>query len=141
MYAVETKPLSRRALDGNARFSSSIGQNTKFTGSLSGDGNIVVQGKVVGDSEINAAVVITETGSWEGNLVAEVVVVSGEVTGNITASGKIELLASARVTGNLRCPVIAIATGAIHEGRMDMGSAMRVERFFEKRSDPAPLQS
>jgi cytoskeletal protein CcmA (bactofilin family) len=82
-------------------------------------------------------VVIAETGRWKGNLVADVVVVAGEVSGNITASGKIELLASAKVIGNLRCPVIAIATGAIHEGRMDMGPAMRVERFFEKRDDPS----
>ena len=139
MQAVETRPVLRRALDGNTRFATSIGKDSQFHGKLSGDGNILVQGKVVGDSEVKAAVVITETGAWEGNLVANHVVVAGEVHGDIMSSGKIELLASAKVNGNLRCPVIAIATGAIHEGHMDMGSAMRLERFFEKRDDPAGL--
>lgn len=139
MYAANKKPVLRRALDNNTRFSTAIGENTVFTGSLSGGDNIIVQGRVRGDSEINAAVVITETGRWDGNLVAEIVIVSGVVNGDVSAHEKIELLVGAKITGNLRCPVIAIATGAIHEGHMEMGSAVRVERFFEKRSDPSNI--
>jgi len=122
---------TRRTLDSVIRFTSSIGENTVFNGSFSGGENIVVRGKVIGSSEVRGAVVIAETGSWHGGLSADVVVVYGHVQGDITAREKIELYRGARVAGDLCCPVIAMETGAVHEGHISMHS--KISSFVEKR--------
>ena len=139
MHALDKKPVLRRTLDNIIRFTSSIGENTEFTGSFSGGENIVVRGHVRGESDVNGAVVIAETGRWDGTLVADIVIVAGIVNGDVIGREKIEVLSGAKITGNLSCPVIAIETGAVHDGRMDMSSTTRVERFYEKRNDPADV--
>lgn len=121
----------RRTLDSIIRYTSSIGENTAFNGTFTGGENIVVRGKVTGKSDVQGAVVITETGRWIGELSADVVVVHGFVQGDITAREKIEMSSGARVEGNLRCPVIAMETGAVHEGHISMHS--NVSSFVEKR--------
>lgn len=137
MSPVQNKPVYRRTLDNIIRFTSSIGENIEFTGTFNGEGNIVIRGHVKGESDVNSAVVIAETGSWDGKLTADVVIVAGIVNGDIVAREKIEVLASAKIVGNLSCPVIAIETGAIHEGRLDMNSKTQVKHFQEKRNNPA----
>ena len=46
--------------------------------------------------------------------------VSGQVTGNIAASDKVELKADCKVVGDIRAPRILIADGAVFKGNVDM---------------------
>ena len=133
MQASDKKQKSRRTLDSIIRFTSSVGEQTSFTGSFKGGENLVVRGSVQGDSDVQGVVVVTDTGSWQGHLSAEVVIIAGEFTGNITAREKIEIYSSAKVTGNLTCPSIAIETGAVHQGHIDMGKGNEIKRFENKR--------
>ena len=139
MSSVQNKPVSRRTMDNIIRFSTSIGENTEFTGNFSGGENIVVRGHVMGESDACGVVMIAETGCWDGKLVADSVVVAGTVNGDIVAREKIELQAGSKITGNLSCPVIAIETGAVHEGHMDMNSTTSVQHFEEKRNNPSNI--
>ena len=139
MSASKNKPVSRRTLDNITRFSSCIGENTEFTGKFSGGENIVVRGHVKGESDACGAVLIAETGCWDGKLVADVVIVEGTVNGDIVAGEKIELLSGCKITGNLSCPVIAIETGAVHDGHIDMNTTTEVKRFEEKRNNPTKI--
>ncbi|MCK5721405.1 MAG: polymer-forming cytoskeletal protein [Gammaproteobacteria bacterium] len=139
MPPLKNKPVSRRTLDKITRFSSCIGENTEFTGKFSGGENIVVRGHVTGESDACKVVLITETGCWDGKLVADIVIVEGTVNGDIVAGEKIELLSGSKITGNLSCPVIAIETGAVHDGHIDMNTTTRVERFEEKRNNPTKI--
>ena len=50
---------------------------------------------------------------------ARVVTIHGAVTGNIRASAKVDICATARIEGNLVAPSIVIADGAIVCGRLD----------------------
>ncbi len=139
MPPLKNKPVSRRTLDKITRFSSCIGENTEFTGKFSGGENIVVRGHVKGESDACRVVLITETGCWDGKLVADIVIVEGTVNGDIVAGEKIELLSGSKITGNLSCPVIAIETGAVHDGNIDMNTTTKVERFEEKRNNPTKI--
>lgn len=139
MQTAQKKPVLRRTLDNIIRFTSSIGENTVFTGSFTGGENIVVRGHVRGESNVKGAVVVAETGIWEGRLTADIVIVSGTVKGDILARDKVEVLAGAKITGNLTSPIIALESGAIHDGHMEMSSTTRFERFNEKRDEPAGL--
>ena len=139
MPPAQNKTVSRRTLDNIIRFSSSIGENTVFTGRFSGGENIVIRGHVIGESDGCGVVVIAKTGLWDGKLVADTVVVEGAVNGDIMAYEKIEILAGSKIMGNLSCPIIAIETGAVHEGRMDMNATTTVKHFKEKRNTPTEI--
>ncbi|MGD8783636.1 MAG: polymer-forming cytoskeletal protein [Thioalkalispiraceae bacterium] len=123
----------RRTLDNIIRFTSSVGEGTIFTGSFSGGENIVVRGQVQGQSDVQGAVVIADTGKWLGELIADVVIVAGSVEGDIRAREKIEVQTGANIKGNLYSPVIAIEAGAVHAGRIDMKNLKQIKHFEEKR--------
>lgn len=134
MQAVNKPWVFRRTLDNIIRFTSSIGENTVFTGTFSGGENIVVRGQVQGESDVQGTVVITDSGRWYGSLTADVIIIAGMVKGHVNAREKIEVLKSASVEGNLQSPSIAIETGAIHDGRIIMHDGGSVSHFEEKRS-------
>ena len=136
MHALEKGHRFRRTLDSLIRFTSSVGEETVFTGSFNGGENIVVRGQVQGESDVQGIVVVTDTGRWQGQLTADVVVVSGKVEGDITAREKIEIHNTASITGNLHSPHIAIESGAVHDGRIDMSEVSQIDHYQEKREMP-----
>jgi len=111
--------LSRKS-DDVVKYTSSVGEGSTFTGKFSGGENIVVRGMVDGESDVEGAIIIAETGQWVGQLQANVVVVAGHVEGDIIAREKIEVLAGATIKGNITSPVVTMETGAIHDGRLSM---------------------
>lgn len=123
----------RRALDRAGNFTTLIGHGTRFTGRIEGGDNYLINGTVEGDCDIGGAIVLSEQGHWIGNIQAANVVISGEVKGDITVREKLELTASARVSGCITSPVIAIAEGAIHQGEIRMTREGEVTRFREQR--------
>ena len=129
----EEKGGLRRTLDNIIRFTSSVGEGTTFTGSFGGGENIVVRGQVQGKSNVDGVVVIAETGKWQGELIADVVIVAGHVEGDISAHEKIEVQTGANICGNLFSPIIAIESGAVHVGRIDMKKIKQIKHFKEKR--------
>jgi cytoskeletal protein CcmA (bactofilin family) len=53
------------------------------------------------------------------DIVARIVTIHGTVIGNIRASAKLDICATARIDGDLIAPCIVIADGAIVCGRVD----------------------
>ncbi len=129
------KVRHRRTLDRVGGISTVIGPGSKFTGTLQGSDNIVVLGRVEGDCDLNATIVLEEPGYFEGNITAENVVIAGEVKGNVTARNKLEIVSSARIIGDVSGEVIAIAEGASVQGQMRTAGAKSVTRFAEKRQE------
>jgi cytoskeletal protein CcmA (bactofilin family) len=124
----------RRSLDAVKQFTTLIGAGTRVTGTLRGSENCIVNGTVEGECEIDGMLVLGEQGHWHGNISATTAIISGEVIGDITVSDKLELSASARITGNIASPVVAMAEGAIHQGGIKMTRAGgSVSSFLEKR--------
>jgi cytoskeletal protein CcmA (bactofilin family) len=120
----------RRTLDDVNGFSTSVGPDSIFKGTISGTGHGIILGHVEGDSDVEGTLVVGEGGIWKGNIFAENVVVAGTVEGNIVAKEKIDIVSTARVNGSLTSPFIAIAEGAVHEGEIHMA---RVKRYTDKR--------
>jgi cytoskeletal protein CcmA (bactofilin family) len=123
----------RRVLDGVHNFTTLVGHETRFSGTIEGSDNYIINGAVEGNCRIDGAVVLSEQGRWFGNIHATNVVISGTVEGDIVVSGKLELTSSARVNGCITSPVIAIAEGAIHQGEIRMTREGNVLRYSEKR--------
>jgi cytoskeletal protein CcmA (bactofilin family) len=136
-----TRNRLRRILDDAGDPTTLIGEGCTFRGDFSGKGNFIVGGAVVGDCDIDGTVTLAVGGSWEGHLRARDVVLAGSVRGEVTAQGKLEIGATARVEGTIAGAEIAIAEGAVIEGGMHV-TGSRVTRFTEKRGlGPAPAQN
>lgn len=124
----------RRSADQLTVFSSQIGTGTLFQGALNGTGSYLIQGEVVGDSDIEGAVVLVAGACWKGNLTADYVQIAGKVEGDIVARTKIDLAPTAVVTGDLSGPVVAIAEGALYAGAIGRPRKTQVTRYSERRN-------
>ena len=120
----------RRTLDSLDGFSTSIGSDNNFKGSLSGTGHSIILGSVEGDCDLSGTLVVGEGGVWTGNITVDNIVIAGEVKGNIKAKKKIDIVSTAKIRGSLTSPFIAIAEGAIHEGEIHMA---KVKRYTDQR--------
>lgn len=97
-----------------------LGPGAHFVGDLSGDEDILVNGRFEGKIRVEKTVTVGAGGDLEGNIAARAVVVGGRVRGQITADEKAELLESAIVEGSVQAPKIVIAEGAQLEGNVAM---------------------
>ena len=92
---------------------STIGEHSFFQGRYAVRGNLRIDGQFEGESLMVDQLVIGATGRVKTNIVATSVVVEGIVLGNIEASGRILLLSTARVPGDLTTPELIIQAGVI----------------------------
>jgi cytoskeletal protein CcmA (bactofilin family) len=99
-----------------------IGAKTTLKGEITGDEDILVEGRVEGQIRISRDLRIGPTGSVKATIDAQSVVVSGEVIGDCSASTRVEIQASGKLTGNIRAPKIVIAEGAMFKGNSDMSA-------------------
>jgi cytoskeletal protein CcmA (bactofilin family) len=99
-----------------------VGSNSRVNGDLEFDGgchiNGSVKGSVTADSEGNSALSISEEGSVEGGVSVPYVVLKGIVRGDVVASQRVELGATARVIGNVYYNLIEMAIGAEINGKL-----------------------
>jgi cytoskeletal protein CcmA (bactofilin family) len=61
--------------------------------------------------------IVGETGEVQANILVATAIVDGLVRGDIRASERVELGATARVFGNIEAPALAIQPGAVFEGQ------------------------
>jgi cytoskeletal protein CcmA (bactofilin family) len=85
----------------------------------------MLNGKFTGEITSNDTLIIGDKGVVSANIKAGVVLVNGEVVGNILASERVELRGTARVFGDVEAPVIVVEEGVLFEGhcRMTKGQA------------------
>lgn len=127
------KKKKRRATDNIITYTTEVGPDAVFEGKLQGEGNYSIHGKVVGESDISGTLLLETEGEWIGNVLADVVIIAGNVKGNVMAREKLELRISGRVQGDLEAPVIAIAEGAVYDGKIKMAKAANITRYKERR--------
>jgi cytoskeletal protein CcmA (bactofilin family) len=62
----------------------------------------------------------------KADLIAKTVTISGEVTGNVTASEKVHLQPTGSVDGDITTPRLVMADGAVIKGRVEARGARAV---------------
>src|SRR5438270_9326284 len=97
-----------------------IGSSIVIDGEISGDEDLVIQGTVKGKIALKESLFVESSGVIEADIETANVEVSGQVTGNIQASDKVELKNECKVVGDIRAPRILIADGASFKGNVDM---------------------
>lgn len=87
-----------------------------FSGGLYVEGRI--HGKIIAEEGSRAVLTLAEQGRIEGEVQAPIVVINGELHGDVHASERIELAAKARVQGNVHYKVVEMRAGATLTGRL-----------------------
>jgi cytoskeletal protein CcmA (bactofilin family) len=91
-----------------------LSSDLTITGNVKSSGDIQVEGTVEGDIRASQ-LIVGETATIKGEIVAEDVIVNGRVIGRLRGL-KVRLSASARVEGDIIHKTIAIESGAHFEG-------------------------
>ena len=126
-------PKKRRIHDTVAGPATLISEGCKVTGVISGDGDFLISGEVEGECNLTGSLTIAAEGYWKGSIGATNVIVAGTVEGDIVAGGRIEISDTARVTGTVTGEVIAVAEGAVVQGKMKTTGSNDPVEFVEKR--------
>jgi cytoskeletal protein CcmA (bactofilin family) len=122
-----TGPVAGQGLDADVRRHApsgemiNIGKSVVIKGELNGSEDLTVEGYVDGTIELKDHILtIGPNGRIKAEIFAKSVVVLGKVTGNVTASEKVDIRDNGSVDGNIISPRVAIAEGAHFRGSVDM---------------------
>ncbi len=120
-----------------------IGPGIHITGDISGDEDLIVEGKIDGKIRLDAHQVdIGQSGLVNADITAKVIKISGEVRGDVTGTEKVVISSSGNVHGNIVAPRMTLEDGAIFKGSIDMDpgeavlgkAAKPVNKVIEKKA-------
>jgi cytoskeletal protein CcmA (bactofilin family) len=112
-----------------------IGESILISGSLNGDEDLTVRGRVEGTLTLTKTLVVEPTGVVKAEVQVRNCVIAGAIVGNVTATESVEITKEGRMVGDISAPRVIIVDGASFRGRIDMGE-VDVEA-----SRPAPARA
>jgi cytoskeletal protein CcmA (bactofilin family) len=115
-----------------------IGKSVVIKGELSGSEDLTIEGNVEGRIDLRENVLtIGPNGKIKAEVFAKTVIVLGEVSGNVTASEKVDIRDNGSVDGDIASPRVAIAEGAHFRGSVDMQRAGTAKPAGQTAGQPA----
>ncbi len=97
------------------------GEETSFEGSLEFTDSLIITGKFSGTIKSSGYLEIAKSGDCTVDEMSGLnIVVSGKVTGNITAEESIELCSGSVITGDIKAKKIRIAENVLFDGKVTM---------------------
>jgi cytoskeletal protein CcmA (bactofilin family) len=103
-----------------------IGPSIAIKGDVSGDEDLVIQGRVEGTVELSQHnVTIGPNGRVKADVNGRTVVVEGEVEGDLHGKEQIILRHTAKVVGSISAPRVALEDGAVFRGGIEMDSTAK----------------
>ncbi len=97
-----------------------IGKGIMIKGSLTGGGDLVIEGRVEGQISLKNHLTIEQTGRVQADIKADELTINGEASGNIDASTKVAISTAAKVSGDIKAPRVVIEDGGIFNGSIEM---------------------
>jgi cytoskeletal protein CcmA (bactofilin family) len=98
-----------------------IGKSISIKGDLSGNEDLVIEGKVEGKVELPSnQVTVGANGVVKAEVSAKSIVVIGRVAGNVKGSERVEIQATGIVDGDVAAPRLVVAEGAVVNGSIQM---------------------
>ena len=97
-----------------------IDEASEIEGKYTFSGTVMLNGRFSGEICSSDTLIIGEKGVVNASIRAGIVLVSGEVIGNIVGGERVELRGSARVTGDVEAPVVVVEEGVLFHGHCRM---------------------
>lgn len=98
-----------------------IGPGIHINGDISGEENLLIEGKVDGKIRLGSnQVEVGQGGRVNADISAKVIKIAGEVRGDLNGTEKVVISRSGNVHGNIVAPRMTLEDGAIFKGSIDM---------------------
>ena len=128
-----SRPAHVEPQRGQERNVVNIGKSVVIKGELNGSEDLTIEGQVEGKIELRQNVLtIGANARIKAQVFAKSVIILGEVTGNVSASEKVDIRDNGSVDGDIAAPRVAIAEGAHFRGSIDM------QKATGQKSEPKP---
>ena len=124
----KSPPLGKSPIE-QLKEQSVIGRSISIKGELSGEEDLIIQGRVEGKIDLKKNnITVDKSGSIKGDIYGKSITIEGEVEGNLFGEKRIVLQPSGVVRGDMRAPAINLEEGAKFKGNIAM------EAWDEKQS-------
>ena len=100
-----------------------IAPGTKIVGDCETDGTIRVEGQVEGTLKAGKSIVVGRSGEVVGDIITQDCVVSGRVSGNVTAESRLELQSTCDIQGEIPSSATTVDDDTV---RVDVGQVLDV---------------
>src|SRR5580704_5875994 len=98
-----------------------IAANLSIEGKIEGSGNVRIAGRFKGDVRIDGNFNIEPGAHLTGQVLAAVVVVGGELQGNIESAKRVDVLEGGVIVGDVKAGSITVAAGSRMRGHVEFG--------------------
>ncbi len=105
-----------------------LGKGVHFTGTLTYQGTLRIDGAFDGEIRTDGVVLIGEEAKLKANVTAGTIVSKGRITGDICAKEKFMLQAPSVIVGEVTTPALSIEEGALIDGTLKMEQDIRSGR-------------
>lgn len=98
-----------------------LGRGTEFTGKLTFEGKVRIDGKFSGEIFTDDVLIIGEGADVRAEIeVSTLIIKGGVVTGNVRARDMVEIHSPGKLYGNITSPALFIDKGVVFEGNCKM---------------------
>ena len=98
-----------------------IASDLTIEGKIIGSGHVRIAGRFKGDVQVDGNVTLDTGAHLEGQVRASVVVVGGELIGNIDTAKRVELLEGGVISGDVKAGSLTVAAGSRMRGQVEFG--------------------
>jgi len=125
-----------------SRGSATIGPSITIKGDVTGNEDLVIQGRIDGTVTLKKHnVVVGPEGNVRANVHGRSVTVEGEVAGDLQGLEQVVLRKTAKVEGNIQSPRVTLEDGARFRGGIDMGEGATAVPTPKPQRDPLKVQN
>ena len=98
-----------------------INAGTKIEGEVSSNGDIRIDGIVVGNIDCKGKLILGPEGRVEGNLTCQNAVIEGSFTGNLECLELLHVKETAKINGDIVTDKLVVQSGAVYNVTCKMG--------------------
>ena len=110
-----------------------IGPSITIKGDVSGDEDLVIQGRIEGKVDLaQHNVTIGADGRVKADVYGRTVIVEGEVEGDLRGKEQIILRETAKVQGSIAAPRVSLEDGAVFRGGIEMDASGKPHKPAEE---------
>src|ERR1700739_802384 len=120
----------------SAPSSARIGASLTIKGSVTGEEDLQIDGKVEGPVKIRGRLTVGCSGQLSAGVTARELAVYGKFSGNVDARDRVEIKRDGALIGDIQTARITIEDGAIFKGRIEIGRSV-LNQAAKPESSPA----
>lgn len=119
-----SKPASPQSQGGSGGLNT-ISNGTVIVGSINAEGDMRIEGKIIGTVTCSSRLVVSASGYIEGSIDAKNAIIEGEVKGNVITRDVLQIDKTGKVFGDIFTSKLVIQMGAMFTGNCKMGDAAK----------------